>query len=136
MSSKYHCGSTSFASKEEQADKERERHVFVQRSNLDVDAVRYDLFPGTVSANDVFAVAPLDEDLVKVAHSVCGDVVLELVRRMNNGTAGDEIRWPWPSTTRTRRRRRPPSMGYGTRRCIRCTRSRITLQRCTTPSPN
>ena len=88
-SSKYHCGSTSFASKEEQADKERERHVFVQRSDLDVDAVRYDLFPGTVTANDVFAVAPLDEDLVKVARSVCGDVVLELVRRMNNGTAGD-----------------------------------------------
>jgi len=91
-SSTYHCGGDgrSSGSKEEKADRERERHAFLHAPDPMADALQYDLFPGAVTVNDVWGVVPTDEAITKVAHAVCSDVVLQLVQRMNNGTAAGE----------------------------------------------
>lgn len=66
-----------------------EEDVFVQY--LDWPAVRYDLFPGVVTMNDIYAVVPEDDTIVTVGHSIDGRIVTEIIQRMNADNATDAV---------------------------------------------
>ncbi|KAL3783619.1 hypothetical protein HJC23_004985 [Cyclotella cryptica] len=57
-------------------------NVFLQRLDW---FVRYDLFPGVVTINDIVGVIPDDDTIVSVSHSVRGRDILDVMVAWNNG---------------------------------------------------
>jgi len=60
-------------------------NVFVQY--LEWSSVRYDLFSGVVTMNDIYGVVPVDDAIVKLGHTIRGDVLLQILEQMNNSNA-------------------------------------------------
>lgn len=63
-------------------NKNEVKNIFVQALEEGSSSVRYDLFPGVVTMNDIYGVVPVDDTIVKIGSSIRGDVLLKIVQQM------------------------------------------------------